>query len=141
MRACASQAASKDPQYRDRLRGDFQKHDGLENGVTQKWFSRLFATRYTKDLDRKAIIVLDGLDEMTDPDLYVVNKILSAVARSEAKIQFILTGRSIPLLDASGLKSAKVEIVKETVRKDMWKIALARAKTLPQLRKLRLELR
>lgn len=141
MRACALQAALKDPQYRDHLRGDFQKHGLLEQGNTEKWFSRLFTKRYPRDSERRVIIVLDGLDELTDSDVRVVNEMLSLVTSSEANIQFILTGRSMPLSEHEGLRSGNLDIDKDTVRKDMWKIALARARSMPQLRKLRLEVR
>ncbi|KAI0129137.1 hypothetical protein BJ170DRAFT_682921 [Xylariales sp. AK1849] len=140
LRACALQVALRDPKYRDHLLSDVQRQD-REDEPSVKEFYRLFISKYPKDSGRKVIIILDGVDELSEGDFDSAKEMISMVSKSEANIQLIFTSDQAHIAEHGDVQMARLDLVKDRIRKDMWKIALARTKSMSRLRKLRPEVR
>ncbi|KXJ86264.1 hypothetical protein Micbo1qcDRAFT_153102 [Microdochium bolleyi] len=143
VRACAQQVAQRDSRYRDHALGDIRRHGKLPPSDTEQTLERLFLARFGRDAGRRAILVLDGLDELDDAHFDEAKKILSSVAGSDAHVQVVFSSGTdfLTAEEEVSLGIRKLELTKDKIHKDMWKVAIARTKTLSRLRKLRLEVR
>lgn len=143
IKACALQVALKDTSYRDHVLSDLQR-DSLTTDDPLVVFNRLFIQRFPKDSDRRTVIILDGADEIHEDDVDPLKELIFMMTSSDANVQIIFTSDQSFLPESIKSKEnalKRIDLDKERIRKDMWKIALARTKTLTRLRKLRPEIR
>jgi hypothetical protein len=87
------------------------------------------------------VAVLDSVDELAEIDSNVVREMITIISKAEVNIQFIFTSDQSFISEDKQGGIRRVNLVKDKIRKDMWKIALARTRTMPRLRKLRTDLR
>ncbi|KAH8673354.1 hypothetical protein BX600DRAFT_508630 [Xylariales sp. PMI_506] len=140
LRACALQAASKDSKYRDRLVSDIHPLGYMDDNIPDI-FNRLFISKYPKTADSRVIIILDGLDELMEPDALAWKEAVVLALKDEANIQLVLTSDPEHLSRYADVEVNRLDIFKDKIAKDMWKVAIGRTKTLSRLRKLRPEVR
>ncbi|KAH3966001.1 hypothetical protein HBH52_200240 [Parastagonospora nodorum] len=151
LRYCAIRAAKKDAQYCTEVLSTLQRDDpyGLRLEENEDAWKLLIETRFTKESDRRLILVLDGIDQIDEEDFPVFKELLTKIRSLQCTIQVIVSQLS-PLYftcdpekkqDLSSLKPQFIELSRDRMIHDMRKFTWSRTKTLSRLRKLRLEVR
>lgn len=145
LRSCACQISLQDVKYREDLLADLQR-DSLESrdfrkirDDKDKLWERLFGSKFGKGSERKAVLILDGIDEATEPEMLNILELFNKIASASLNIQILFTSAKEAIPIHEKLNCVKYVIGKENVLKDMRLIALTRMKQLPKLRKLRSE--
>lgn len=95
-------------------------------------------TKYTKQSDRRLILVLDGVDQVDEgDDRKKLPEFIRQAAGSDCKIQIIFTSNaSYPLLADQELKIPQLELNREKVTADLKKVTSGRIQHLTRLKKL-----
>jgi hypothetical protein len=140
LKCCSIQIAKADTRYCTDTLGILQRDDEALETVEDTW-AHLFASRYTKDSDRRLILILDGIDQTTEEDFLSLIKLLGRIKSQESPIQVIFTCDPDKKQDSSLLEAKCIDLTRDKVLRDMRKFIWSRTKTLSRLRKLRIDVR
>nr|GFD51688.1 hypothetical protein [Tanacetum cinerariifolium] len=108
-----------------------------DGDVWEDAWEDLIGSRYTAKSERRMIIVLDGIDEVSEGDFPTLVELLGRAKRNECAVQIIFTcdkGREEIL---SGLEARTIQLTREKIIGDMSRVASSRTKSLSRLRQLR----
>jgi hypothetical protein len=140
------QVAVADEKYRNEVAADLVRPNGSipdDDDGSQIW-ERFFVKKFSKDSEANLFLVIDGIDE-ADPDGQAkLFKFLQQISKDEMNIQVVLSGRPEMNSAVESLQPLMIEVTKEKLSErsgDLWRIIIARCKTLSKLRRLKLFVR
>jgi hypothetical protein len=137
----AIMTAVSDRKYREEAAAEIAHGTWIpdDDDGTLVW-ADFFATKFPKDSEAKLFLVLDGLDEVDADGRAKLFNLLQQIREDELNIQVIITSR--PGLESAIciLEPVRIEITKAKISQksgDLWRIIMARCKTLPRLKRLK----
>jgi hypothetical protein len=135
------QVAVADERYRNEVAADLVRRnvENFDDDDGSQIWERYFVNKYSKDSDAKLFLVIDGLDEADPEGRAKLLGFLQQISKDAMNIQVILTGRPDMNSNIEILQPLKIEVTKQKLSEragDLWRIIIARCKTLSKLRRL-----
>ena len=138
VQCCAIQIAEKDPRYCAEILMHLRRK--AITWTDDPW-TQLITSRFSKESDRRLILILDGIDETTDEQFLQLVEFLSTIKAQPSTVQVIYTCDPGKIQELSGLEAKCIDLKCDKIIRDLHRFAWSRTKTLSRLRKLRTTLR
>ncbi|KAL8388797.1 hypothetical protein RB595_008937 [Gaeumannomyces hyphopodioides] len=132
--------AEQDKHYRDELLTALRR--GLWSSDDNDYYWEIvIRDRFPKSASRRLVLVLDGVDLLSESDRTQLLNHLRSVGSEGLRVQFILAGDSKIEPELERFSDGKIALSKEKLAPDFRKLAVFRSKELPRLRGLRVSFR
>lgn len=139
LQCCSILAAGKDARYCAEILAALRR-DGVLEGTNAAW-THLIESRFSKESDRRLVLILDGIDETTDDQFFELVKLLGKIKSQGCKVQVIYTSGPEKKNELSVLEAKCIDLGRDKIIRDMRRFAWSKTRTLSRLRKLRTTLR
>ncbi|KAJ4316346.1 hypothetical protein N0V94_005484 [Neodidymelliopsis sp. IMI 364377] len=141
LRCCAIRAAAEDTLYCRDIYEALRRRGGLDADEDEDAWEYLIESRYTAKSDRRMIIILDGIDQVTEGKFATLVELLGRIKRDEAAVQVIFTCDKEKEESLSILEAKTISLTREKIIGDLSRFASWKTKSLSRLRNLRKPIR
>lgn len=98
-------------------------------------WAKAFNERFRPDSDARLYLFLDGVEELKEDERKLLFNLLPKITANKLKIHILMACRPEIQAVVKNLRPTTIWITKDKIADDLQKIAAARVKTLPRLRK------
>ncbi|KAF2856640.1 hypothetical protein T440DRAFT_437517 [Plenodomus tracheiphilus IPT5] len=138
LKCCSTRVAEKDERYCQETLMALQQASLF---TAEDTWHQLIELRYKKESDRRLILILDGIDQVSDEDSPELMKFLGSIKSQGYRVQVIFTCSPDTKQDWSILGAKRIDLTRDKILRDMRRFAWSKTKTLARMRKLRVALR
>jgi hypothetical protein len=129
LRCSVLQIAEKSSPYCETIAAEIA-HDADE----EPW-KQFFADRFPAKSESQLYLILDGVDEASEDDKTVLLEVLKELTKDKLNVQVLFSGRPELKTALGEFTPSTLDMTRESIASDMKKLAEARIRSLPRVRK------